>query len=89
MNLNVWRHTEAEDRLFGEDDMARALTARGCRQARRMGRWLDSVLPGSTCVLCSPARRAVQTADACGRKFELSDALAPNGSVDLLIERIR
>ena len=40
-------------------------------------------------MLCSPARRTIQTADALGRKFKLRDELAPNGTADRLIELVR
>ena len=37
MNLILWRHAEAED---GADDLQRALTGKGRRQAARMAQWL-------------------------------------------------
>ena len=89
MHLIVWRHAEAEDLAPGGNDVDRALTARGRRQAKRMGRWLDNVMPEGTRVFCSPARRAVQTADLGGCKFELHPALTPGSTVEQLIELVQ
>jgi phosphohistidine phosphatase len=80
MDLIVWRHAEAED-PEGLDDLQRALTPRGEKQAARMGAWLDRVLPEGTRILCSPARRCEQTARALGRKFRVREELAPGAIV--------
>jgi len=77
MDLILWRHAEAEEAQAGMADLERALTAKGQKQARRMGQWLDSQLPDSCRVLCSPALRALQTAEALGRKFKIHSDLAP------------
>jgi len=77
MELILWRHAEAEP---GEPDLARRLTAKGLRQAARMGAWLDAHLPDTTRILVSPADRAQQTAHALKRKFKTSDELAPGAS---------
>ena len=61
MELILWRHAEAED---GEPDLARKLTPRGNKQARRAAEWLDRHLPDRTRILVSPAIRAQQTAAA-------------------------
>ena len=82
MDLILWRHADAgepgEDPLV--DDLQRPLTPRGHKQARRMAEWLNQFLPDSTRILCSPALRCRETADALGRKQRLSDALAPGAS---------
>jgi phosphohistidine phosphatase len=67
MDLILWRHAEAEEAQAGMADLERALTAKGQKQARRMGQWLDSQLPDSCRVLCSPALR----------KFKIHSDLAP------------
>ncbi|MYN18775.1 histidine phosphatase family protein [Rugamonas sp. FT107W] len=77
MDLILWRHAEAEEAQAGMADLERALTAKGQKQARRMGQWLDSQLPDSCRVLCSPALRTLQTAEALGRKFKIHSDLAP------------
>ena len=85
MDLILWRHAEAEDAGEGENDLARALTARGEKQAARMASWLDRQLPDGLRVLVSPSRRTEQTAIALGRQFKLRSELLPGGThVDLL-----
>lgn len=80
MDLILWRHAEAEDPREGMDDLQRALTPKGEKQAARVGAWLDRVLPQGTRVLCSPARRCEQTAQAIGRRFSVRDVLAPGAA---------
>lgn len=77
MDLILWRHAEAEEPGDGCDDLARALTARGEKQAARMAAWLDRQLPEGLRVLASPARRTEQTASALGRKFKMRAELLP------------
>jgi phosphohistidine phosphatase len=86
MDLIVWRHAEALDAGPGEDDLQRALTPRGRKQAERMAVWLDAQLPQGTRVLCSPAVRAEHTVRALGRKYKVRDALSPGASVADLLE---
>ncbi len=74
MELILWRHAEAED---GSDDLARALTPRGRRQAARMAQWLKSHAPGPWQVLVSPASRTVETASALHLPFFVRDELKP------------
>ena len=78
MDLILWRHAEAEP---GEPDLGRRLTAKGQKQAERMGAWLDHHLPDGTRVLASPADRAQQTAFGLKRKFRTVDEIAPGASV--------
>lgn len=77
MDLILWRHADAFDAAPGEDDMDRALSPKGQKQARRMAEWLTSQLPEGCRILVSPALRTVQTAEALGRKFKTVDQLAP------------
>jgi phosphohistidine phosphatase len=77
MDLILWRHAEAEP---GEPDVGRRLTAKGLKQAERVGAWLERHLPDTTRVLVSPADRAQQTALALKRKFRTLDELAPGAS---------
>lgn len=86
MDLILWRHAEAEDLHDGLDDMDRALTPRGEKQAARTAAWLDRLLPDGTRVLSSPARRCEQTALALGRKFKLRPELAPGSGVQPLLD---
>ena len=81
MDLILWRHAEAEDEAEGQDDMQRALTPRGEKQAARVGAWLDRHLPQGTRVISSPALRCEQTALALGRKFKARAELASGRTV--------
>ena len=85
MDLILWRHAEAFELPEGQDDMDRALTAKGERQAVRMADWLNQRLAHSTRILVSPARRAQQTAKALDRNFKTVAALAPGGTDDGLL----
>lgn len=89
MDLILWRHAEAVEAGEGDDDLDRALTPRGERQAARMAAWLNRHLPEGTRVLASPARRTQQTAQALERKFRTIDALAPDASVAAVLEAAR
>lgn len=86
MDLIIWRHAEAHEAELHEDDMQRALTPRGRKQAERMAAWLDAQLPQGTRVLSSPAVRAEQTVKALGRKYKVRDALSPGASVVDVLE---
>ena len=85
MDLIFWRHAEAEDWTDGCDDLARSLTSRGEKQAKRMAGWLDRQLPEGTRIVCSPARRCEQTVLALGRKYKLRNELAPDTTADALL----
>jgi phosphohistidine phosphatase len=89
MDLILWRHAEAIEPAQGEDDLARALTSKGERQAARMAQWLNHHLPATTRILASPARRCQQTAQALERRFKTVDALAPEAGVDALLAAAR
>ena len=88
MDLIIWRHAEAEDEHEGQDDLQRALTPRGEKQAARMAVWLDQHLPESTRILCSPALRCEQTVLPLGRKYKLRDDLAPDRGAAKLLEAV-
>jgi len=89
MDLILWRHAEALELRELSDDLDRALTPKGERQAQRMAEWLNRQLPSSTRVLASPARRAQQTAAALDRRVKTVPALAPDGSVEGLMHAVR
>lgn len=89
MDLILWRHAEAHDVADGQGDLDRSLTAKGERQALRMGHWLNQVLPATTRILVSPAVRAQQTAQGLERRFKTCDAIAPDRSVAELLEAAR
>jgi phosphohistidine phosphatase len=86
MDLIIWRHAEAFDAEPDGDDLLRALTPRGRKQAERMAVWLEAQLPQGTRILSSPAVRAEQTVRILGRKYKVRDALSPGASVQDVLE---
>ncbi len=86
MDLILWRHAEAHEAEPGEEDLQRALTPRGRKQAERMSVWLESQLPQGARILSSPAVRAEQTVRTLGRKYKVRDALSPGASVNDVLE---
>jgi phosphohistidine phosphatase len=89
MDLILWRHAEAFELRELTDDLDRALTPKGERQAQRMAAWLNRQLPAGTRVLASPARRTQQTAAALDRRVKTVPALAPDGTVEGLLAAAR
>ena len=89
-NIILWRHAQAETADFelGEQDNARQLTAKGNVQAKRMGRWLKEHLPKNTVLLCSPAVRAVQTAEELHYKIQLEPALLPGATLNQVLNAL-
>ena len=83
MDLILWRHAEAED---SAPDLARVLTAKGHKQARRMADWLDSQLPEGCKIIVSPAVRTLQTVEPLGRKFKVVNALAPDAAPEAVLQ---
>jgi phosphohistidine phosphatase len=82
MDLILWRHAEAEP---GEPDLGRRLTAKGLKQAERMGEWLDRFLPDTARILVSPADRAQHTALALKRKFRTIDEIGPGATATAVL----
>ncbi len=89
MDLILWRHAEAHVIKEGQDDLERALTAKGERQAQRMADWLNQRLVQTTRVLASPAVRCQQTVRALDRNFKTLPALAPDAEVDAVLKAAR
>lgn len=89
MDLILWRHAEAQEAAAGGDDLSRALTKKGVKQASRMAAWLDRHLPEGTRVLVSPAVRTQQTAAALARKFKLRDELVPETTADDVLNLLK
>lgn len=89
MDLILWRHAEAQEDAPDGNDLDRALTPRGEKQAARMAAWLDRQLPEGARILCSPARRTEQTVLALGRKYKLRAELGPDGTPAQLLELVQ
>ncbi|WP_322046142.1 phosphohistidine phosphatase SixA [Paraburkholderia sp. J67] len=84
MNLILWRHAEAED--VAASDLARQLTTRGRKQAQSVARWLRTRLPEDAVILASPAARTIQTAESLTDQYRVVRELAPNASVEAVLE---
>jgi len=82
MELILWRHAEAAD---GFPDLERALTDKGLKQAERMAGFLRNRLPQDARILVSPARRTQQTAHALTKHFITEPAVAPDATVNSLL----
>ena len=89
MDLILWRHAEAVVERPDLNDLDRALTPKGERQAQRMAEWLNRRLAASTRVLVSPALRCQQTAKALDRNFKTVAALAPDADGEALLKVAR
>jgi phosphohistidine phosphatase len=89
MDLVMWRHAEAVDWQEGCDDLDRALTARGYKQAIRMAEWLDRQLPESTRIFSSPARRCEDTVCRLDRKYKLHQNLLPETNADDILSAVQ
>ena len=89
MDIVLWRHAEAES---GEPDEGRKLTPKGEKQAKRVAEWLHNRLPDTAKILSSPAKRAQQTAQALAeashRKVRTVEALAPDATVDEMLDAV-
>ncbi len=83
MDIILWRHAQAED---GLPDMERQLTPLGRKQAARMAAWLDRSLPSGCRILCSPAVRTRQTADALGRKYKVAPEIGPGATPQQVLD---
>lgn len=77
-NIIIWRHAEALPVEVAGDDLARPLSAKGRRQAKRMAHWLNQHIPNDLILLSSPALRAFQTAEALKCKINVCQVLQPN-----------
>ena len=86
MDIILWRHAEAED--LASSDLARRLTPRGVRQAKRMATWLKSQMGAVSKwrVIASPAVRAQQTAAALEMPVETAASIAPGADPSAIFE---
>ncbi|HEY9277552.1 MAG TPA: histidine phosphatase family protein [Methylotenera sp.] len=87
-DIIVWRHAEAEDVSSSGKDTDRALTKRGRKDAVSMAKWLYQHLPTVTLVLCSPAKRCLETAAALSALNQVQIKIEDFLSVDSSVEQI-
>jgi len=86
MDLILWRHAEAED---GAPDHARALTAKGIKQAGRVAEFLRRHLPDNCRILVSPATRTQQTVAPLTDHFTIAPTIAPGASAQAVLNAAR
>ena len=82
MELIVWRHAEAED---SSPDVARKLTSKGAKQARKMASWLKERIKKPVRILVSPAMRTQQTAAALSATFEENAEVGIGASAERIL----
>ncbi len=95
-NLILWRHAEADAQSEGGADTDRALTKHGRKDAAKVADWLNQYLPKNTEILCSPARRCLETAAALQqlnktknkREVKIVDFLSIDSSVDEIAKQV-
>jgi phosphohistidine phosphatase len=91
VDLILWRHAEADDARgsTGANDVIpdseRPLTERGRKHAEKMAEWLRGQHMKDVRVFCSPAKRAIETANALGLPVKVKSQLAVGATAaDLL-----
>lgn len=94
MRLYLLRHARAEIAATNAADDSRALTQDGLREAGGVGSWLANRTEPPTHVLCSSARRAVETMEQVVAALSQKPAIAISGDLYLasawkLFEQIR
>ena len=62
--LIFWRHADAEPESETGKDTDRVLSKAGRKDASVMAKWLHKNLPDNTLILCSPAKRCLETLSA-------------------------
>jgi phosphohistidine phosphatase len=93
MDLYLFRHGEAEPRAPGIADAARALTASGTKDVRRVAAFARAAKVTPTLILTSKLARAQQTAKIVAKQFDVevreTPALLPNAKPDVLWNEIK
>ncbi len=85
MDLILWRHADAKDAAGPIADVDRELTTRGLQQAEQGAEWLRRQPLRRVVVLSSPAKRALQTAEALRLPVKVKSQLGVGAGVaDLL-----
>lgn len=76
MDLILWRHADAEE---GVDDLARPLTPKGIKQAKKVATWLREQLKDAAeyRVIASEAVRSQATAQQLRADFEINAKINP------------
>ncbi len=95
MEIYLLRHGIAEDARAGQSDSSRALTDEGRDKLARVLRRAANAGVAPSLILCSPLRRAIETAEVAAHEFDYKGkilqtrALIPEASPFDLWEEIR
>ncbi|NOU40637.1 MAG: phosphohistidine phosphatase [Methylotenera sp.] len=91
-NLILWRHADAEVESASGKDFDRALTKKGRKDAIKIAKWLNQHVPANTEIICSPARRCLETAatlhDLNGIKIKVAEFLSVDSSVERIAKEV-
>lgn len=91
-NLILWRHAEAEDQSASGADSDRKLTKKGRKDAERMAKWLNDHIPKNTEIICSPAKRCMETVTPLQKlsnaKVNVAEFLAADSSVERIAKQL-
>lgn len=85
MQLILWRHAEAE---IGEQDLARALTVKGRKQAQKIAAELHKRLPEHYDLWVSEAVRSQQTAAFLQHDWQVQAAFNPDEDVQPMLAKL-
>lgn len=87
-NLILWRHAEAEDQSTNGTDADRKLTKKGRKDAEKMAKWLSEHLPKNTELICSPAKRCLETASTIQNLTNLKINIVEFLNTDSTVKKI-
>jgi phosphohistidine phosphatase len=91
-NLILWRHAEAEDHSASGLDAERKLTKKGRKDAEKMAKWLSNHLPTGTKILCSPAKRCLETVvtlqQLIDSKIEVVEFLSAESTLEKITKNV-
>ena len=91
-NLILWRQAEAEATSTSSEDIDRALTKKGRKDAAKMAKWLSRHLPDDAKILCSPARRCLETVAALQRisenTIQIVEFLGVDSSAEIIAKKV-
>ena len=90
-NIILWRHaqaTEIPNFVDFEKDLARTLTQKGQKQAKKMARWLIQNKTANMQLTCSAALRARETALALQPSITVNEAYNPGASLQQVLKAL-
>ena len=89
MKICFLRHGEADWPNWDKPDDERPLTDRGCREMRRVAKFLDRLEFSVDAILTSPLPRASQTAEIVAERLCIGMQIEPKLAHGFSLERLR